>query len=111
MVHHRIQLAADLKIQLRDMVVDQRFVELFHLLAGFTDTVHKDLHRSRQALARRRICQRSIVQKRINIPEAGRRGEVNFFKQGGVNALFFQYGGLPLSRTRFSIYRHQHIPG
>ena len=111
MVHDRIQLAANLVVQFRDMVIDQGFVELLHRLAGLADAVHKHLHRRRQTFARRGVRQRGIIQKVVNIPQAGRRGQVDFFKQGGVHALFFQYSGLPMRRGGFSIYRHQHIPG
>ncbi|SAP97121.1 Uncharacterised protein [Klebsiella michiganensis] len=111
MVHHRVQLAADLIVQLRDMVVNQGLVELLHGLSGLTDAVHKHLHRRRQSFARRGVGQRGIIQKVVNIAQAGRRGQVDFVKQGSVNALFFQYSGLPLSGGGFSIYRHQHIPG
>ncbi|SAA80487.1 Uncharacterised protein [Enterobacter hormaechei] len=110
-MHYGIQLTADLEIQLSDMVVNQRFVELLHRLTGFADAVHKHLHRRRQAFTRRSVRKRGVIQKRIDITQAGGRGQVDFFKQGGVNALFFQYGGLPLRGGGFSIHRHQHIPG
>ena len=108
MMHHRIQLAADLEIQLRDMVVNQGFIEFFHWLAGFADAVHKYLHRGRQALTCRSIRQCGIVQKRIDIAQACGRGQVDFVEQGGVDALFFQHSGLPLRGAIFSINRHQH---
>ncbi len=111
MVHHRVQLAADLIVQFSDMVVNQGLVELLHGLSGLTDAVHKHLHRRRQSFARRGVGQRGIIQKVVNIAQAGSRGQVDFVKQGGVNALFFQYSGLPLRGGGFSIYRHQHIPG
>ena len=111
MVHHRVQLAADLIIQFSDMVVNQGLVELLHGLSGLTDAVHKHLHRRGQSFARRGVGQRGIIQKVVNIAQAGSRGQVDFVKQGGVNALFFQYSGLPLRGGGFSIYRHQHIPG
>jgi hypothetical protein len=78
------------------MVVNQGLVELLHGLSGLTDAVHKHLHRRRQSFARRGVGQRGIIQKVVNIAQAGRRGQVDFGKQGGVNALFFQYSGLPL---------------
>ncbi|SSH46103.1 Uncharacterised protein [Klebsiella pneumoniae] len=109
MVHHRVQLTAYLEIQLGDMVVDQRFVELFHPLAGLTDAFHKHLHRRGETLRRRRLGERGIVQKVVDIPEARRRGEINFFKQRGVNALarpVFLQRGLPLNRGVFCGNRH-----
>lgn len=54
MVHHRVQLTAYLEIQLGDMVIDQRFVELFHPLAGLADAFHKHLHRRGETFRRRR---------------------------------------------------------
>ncbi|SAD85557.1 Uncharacterised protein [Enterobacter hormaechei] len=110
-MHYGIQLTADLEIQFGDMVVNQRFVELLHGLTGFADAVHKHLHRRRQAFTRRRVRKRGIIQKRIDITQARGRSQVDFFKQGGVNALFFQYDGLPLRGGGFTIHRHQHIPG
>ncbi len=86
-MHYGIQLTANLEIQLSDMVVNQRFVELLHRLTGFADAVHKHLHRRRQAFTRRSVRKRGVIQKRIDITQAGGRGQVDFFKQGGVNAL------------------------
>ncbi|SWQ10699.1 Uncharacterised protein [Klebsiella pneumoniae] len=109
MVHHRVQLTAYLEIQLGDMVVDQRFVELFYPLAGLTDAFHKHLHRRGETFRRRRLGERGIVQKVVDIPEARRRGEINFFKQRGVNALarpVFLQRGLPLNRGVFCGNRH-----
>ena len=70
MVHHRVQLAADLIVQLRDVVVNQGLVELLHGLSGLTDAVHKYLHRRRQSFARRGVGQRGIIQKVVNIAQA-----------------------------------------
>lgn len=67
-MHYGIQLTADLEIQLSDMVVNQRFVELLHRLTGFADAVHKHLHRRRQAFTRRSVRKRGVIQKRIDIP-------------------------------------------
>ncbi len=109
MVHHRVQLTAYLEIQLGDMVVNQRFIELFHPLAGLTDAFHKHLHRRGETFRRRRLGERGIVQKVVDIPEARRRGEINFFKQRGVNALarpVFLQRGLPLNRAVFCGNRH-----
>ncbi len=82
-VHHCVQLTAYLEIQLSDMVVNQRFVELFHPLAGLTDALHKHLHRRGETFRRRRFGERGIVQKVVDIPEARRRGEINFFNKRG----------------------------
>ena len=109
MVHHRVQLAAYLEIQFSDVAINQRFVELFHPLAGLADALHKHLHRRGQTLRRRRLRERGIVQKVVDIPEARGRGEMNFFKQRGVNALarrIFLQRGLPLYRAVFSGNRH-----
>ena len=108
-MHYGIQLTADLEIQLSDMVVNQRFVELLHRLTGFADAVHKHLHRRRQAFTRRSVRKRGVIQKRIDIPvlEAGVR---LIFQTGGVNALFSSTV-VCLRGGGFSIHRHQHIPG
>lgn len=78
MVHHRVQLTAYLEIQLGDMVIDQRFVELFHPLAGLADAFHKHLHRRGETFRPPAPRERGIVQKVVDIPEARRRGEINF---------------------------------
>lgn len=80
MVHHRVQLTAYLEIQLGDMVVDQRFVELFHPLTGLTDAIHKHLHRRGETPAAGASGERGIVQKVVDISEVRRRGEINFFQ-------------------------------
>ncbi|SLR73057.1 Uncharacterised protein [Klebsiella pneumoniae] len=67
------------------------------------------VHRRGETLRRRRLGERGIVQKVVDIPEARRRGEINFFKQRGVNALarpVFLQRGLPLNRGVFCGNRH-----
>lgn len=78
-------------------------------LTGLTDAIHKHLHRRGETLRRRRFGERGIVQKVVDIPEVRRRGEINFFKQRGVNALarpIFLQRGLPLNRGVFCGNRH-----
>lgn len=51
-MHNSIELTADTEIQLRDVVVNKRFIEFLHLLTGLTNAVHKNLHRRGQAFPR-----------------------------------------------------------
>lgn len=54
-VHNRVQLAADLVIELRDVMIDQAFIQFFDLRACFGQTFQKDLHTCSQTLISGRI--------------------------------------------------------
>lgn len=109
MVHHRIQLAADLPVQLSDMVVKQRFVELFNLLAGLFQALQENPDRGGHALIGGGVRQALAVLPGVDIIKRVDRVKINFFKQRGVNAA----GGFRYLRGAGSsggvLNRHQHF--
>ncbi|VDR26588.1 Uncharacterised protein [Raoultella terrigena] len=48
-MHDFIKLTANLKIQLRNMMVEDRFIQLLHFMPGFLQTLHKHFHRGGHA--------------------------------------------------------------
>lgn len=48
-MHDFIELAANLKIQLRNMMVEDRLIQLLHFVPGFLQTLHKHFHRGSHA--------------------------------------------------------------
>lgn len=109
-VHHSIQLPADLPVQLGDMMVEQGFVELFNLLAGLFQALKENLNRRGHALIGGGIGQALAVLPGIDIAKRGDRVKVNFFKQRGVDAAGgFQHLRVASRRRRGVLNRHQHF--
>lgn len=61
MMHHRVQLAANLVVQLRDMVVNQALIQLFNLRTRFTQAIQEHPHAGGQTLIGRCIRHRLII--------------------------------------------------
>ncbi|CCJ87426.1 hypothetical protein BN133_3803 [Cronobacter dublinensis 582] len=109
-VHHRVELAADLPVQIGDMVVEQRFVEPVDLLARALQALKENLHRGGHALTGGGVGQALAVLPGVDIAQGRDRLQVDFVKQRGVHAA----GGVAHrcvtgSRRRGVLNRHQHF--
>ncbi|MNP15675.1 hypothetical protein D3C76_1080430 [compost metagenome] len=112
-VHDSIQLAANLVVQLGDMVVNQGLVELFHFLAGLTQTLQEHLYTRSNTLIGIGFRHRGFILPARQVTQTGSGFQIDFFKQGGINP--FGSGTFPDQRltrrySRFILYRHQHFP-
>ncbi|MNE55599.1 hypothetical protein D3C80_1504470 [compost metagenome] len=111
MVHDRIQLAANLIIQLRDVVVNQGSVQLFDPGARLAQALQKDLHPGSQTLVCRGIGHCLVILPDIQRTQLRDRTQIDFFKQGSIHAARFrtlQHHALTASGILI-FYRHQHF--
>ncbi len=109
-VHHRVELAADLPVKVGDVVIEQRFVEPVNLLAGALQALKENLHRGGHALAGGGVGQALAVLPGVDIAQGRDRLQVDFVKQRGVHAA----RGVARRRTaggrrRGVLNRHQHF--
>jgi len=69
MMHDLIKLTANLKIQLRNMVVEDGFIQLLYPLPGILQTLHKYFYCGSDARIRRGFGHHGIIIKPVYITE------------------------------------------
>lgn len=87
-VHHRVELAADLPVQVGDVVIEQRFVEPVDLLTRAFQALKENLHRGGHALAGGGVGQALAVLPGVDIAQGRDRLQVNFVKPAAEERVF-----------------------
>lgn len=106
-VHHGVQLAADLRVQGCDVFVQQRLVEAFDFLRGLFQQIKENTDGGSHAFIRGRFGKCIAILVDLDIRQLRYRVEIDLVEQAGINTVAFMSYDAGASSVRNRSFRRR----